>query len=1422
MSTAALLAELRSNGVELSVEGDQLRCRAPKGALSPELLARIRENKPAIVEALREAVLDGPMTVTPLDGAIERAASREPLPLSLSQQRLWFVDSLRPGTALLNLPCAFRLLGPLDIDAYTRVIDTIVGRHDVLRTVIKNGSEGVEQVVLPMVPVSLNVIDKSEEPGAREPARARAILLEEFSRPFSLDEGPLFRCGLLRCGPQDHIGYFVANHLVWDGWSFDVFFHELRALYASLSQGEPSPLPPLAIQYGDYVLWHRRWLESAPRKAQLEYWKKKLTGLAVLELPLDHPRPPVMSYRGTTFPFSIPPHLVQRLRDLGRRRGATLYMVLLAALKVLLHLYTGQRDLVIGAPVEGRARPETEDLIGLFVNTLLLRTELDPAASFAELLERVKDTCVEAYDHQHTPFEQLVDALRPARNRNRTPLFQVMFSYQQVKDRGAEMGALCLEQFHVHAGNAGTDITFWVKDDGVQVFGAFEYATDLFDRDTIFHMASSMVELFEAVTANPEAALDGLDFLRSQREALDRFNATDASFPREALVHRLIEAQVDCTPDAVAVRFEGESMSYRELDARANQLARRLRALAVGPDTLVALCLRRSTELVVALLAIHKAGGAYVPLDPAYPRERLAYMLADSGAPVLVCESATSELFEEPSVQRVLVDIERDSLAKESAERLLERESPDQLAYAIYTSGSTGKPKGVLIEHRNVVSFMKGMEERLDLSPGGVWLALTSISFDISVLEIFGSLTHGITVVLLGDQRLGDAAETEHSIPRLIERWGVTHLQCTPSQMSLLLAQPEARAAVSRVRQVLVGGEALPSALAAELLSISGGDVINMYGPTETTVWSTTHRVTETAGSVPIGRPIANTRLYVLDAQRRRTPIGVPGELYIGGDGVVRGYHRRSELTEERFLPDPFRECGHRMYRTGDLVRVRADGVVEFLGRNDFQVKVRGYRIELGEVEGALVGHPSVSDAVVVAQDDFRGDKRLIAYVVPTNGAVSQDALREHLKRELAPFMVPSAFIPLAAFPLTPNGKVDRRALPAPDASREPERAHVAPRDAVEAALVRIWQDALGLRAISVHDDFFDLGGHSLLGVRLLLRLHTEFGVRLSLAALFEAPTVAALAALVRREQGGAVPTEGPAVLALPVWSTVVPVQPQGSLPPFFCAAGKGGNPMNLIHVARHMGPEQPFYGLQHRGVDGRLEPHGSIEEMAQEFVSDIRRVQPFGPYYIGGFSGGGVAAFEVAQQLRRAGEEVGALVLLESANPLLAPLTLRERGLYHVGRLRGEGPSYVAVALRGRLGRMVERARLIVLSQAAKLKPYEFRHEAVISAWIQAARRYRPVGYPGRVVLLRSRIRDTGVFDAYNGWLPVVEGEFEVFDVNGTHVSFVGPQHAAETARQLALALARARAALNVFDVVRPESHRREGAMSSQWVSAE
>lgn len=1378
---AELLAELRGRGVQLSLDNGSVKCVAPRGALTPELIERITENKPALVGVLSFARLHEGSTAVSTFERIPEADRKRPLPLSLSQQRLWFMDSLRPGTALLNLPCAFRIHGPLDLDVLRAALRKIVQRHESLRTTIRLGDFGPEQVVRSDVSFELEESDGSQEPDQWHPGRIRQSLLPIVSRPFSDTEAPLFRVGVVRLGPREHVFWLVASHLVWDGWSFDIFIEELRTLYAAFEEGRPSPLPPLPIQYGDYVVWHSNWLAQSEQRRQLEYWKEKLGGaLPTLALPVDKTRPAQMGYRGTSVPFRIPRPVVNRLRALARSEGATMQMVLLAALDVLLYRYTGERDLVVGAQIEGRIRPETERLIGLFANTVVLRVPLDPTETFRDLLAAVRATCVDASDHQNTPFEQLVEALRPPRDRSRTPLFQVMFSYQQVEKRGTGMGSVNLEQLHVHPGSSGTDLTYRVKDDGRGVCGGLEYSSDLFERETAERVLLCMNELLEEIARDPDCLVDELDGCKSHRVQVDAWNTTAVPLSSDALVSDLVQDQAERTPNAVAVRFEDEKISYRGLSDRTARLAAKLSQMGVGPNAIVGLCVRRSIDLVVAMIAIQRAGGAYLPLDPSYPRARLEYMLADSGAGLLVCESATRELLSAAHVSRLIMDQEPalsgpDSFPKPAAC------SARQLAYVIYTSGSTGRPKGVLVEHRNVVNFLSGMQDRVDLSPGGVWLAGTSISFDISVLEIFGALSHGFTVVLLGDQLLGDAARAEHGIASLVERYGVTHFQCTPSQASLLLSDPGSRKALSRLRQLLVGGEALPRELAADLRSL-GVTLINMYGPTETTVWSATHEVTATSASIPIGRPIANTRFYVLDAAKRIRPIGASGELFIAGAGVARGYHLRPELTAERFLPDPF-DAGGRMYATGDLVRHRFDGALEFLGRNDHQVKIRGYRIELGEIESALVAHSAVKDAVVSARSDGHEGTRLVAYVVPRDVAVSSDALRAHLRSALPPYMIPAAFVVMEALPLTPNGKVDRKALPAPEAGVDPSR-RFPPRDATESELLGIWQAALGVSGIGVEDDFFDLGGHSLLGVRLLSDVHHAFGIRLSLAVLFEAPNVAAMAARIREAMGGNGTSLRPALLD--AWTTVVPIHPHGALPPFFCVAGKGGNPMNLRHVAAHLDPDQPFFGLQHRGVDGNLDPHEAIQDMAAEFIADVRRIQPSGPYYIGGFSGGGTAAFEMAQQLRASGEIVGALVLLEGINPQLPKWGATERARYHASRLAGEGISYVTRAARNGVQRRTGLLRERLLSKAAKIKPFEYRNEAVTVAWNKMENEYVPAPYPGSIYLLRSRKRDTLVFDVYNGWRPVVLGEIFVREVEGGHVSFVDPQNAMSSARQL------------------------------------
>ncbi len=1364
--------------------------------LAARMLARVGESsgvdvglarffrKPT-VEALARYVEQGSVQPSAENPIIPRTHAG-PAALSPSQQRLWFMDALLPGTSFLNLPCAFRIRGEFDVEIARRVLGEIVRRHDVLRTSIVQDDTGPKQLAHDSIEVNLELDDLSSWPGREPPIEER--LFPWLARPLDPEHGPAWRAGIATLAEGDKVLWFVASHLIWDGVSFELFEREFRVLYDAFAKGGESPLPPVQVSYADYVEWELSSRDDATRRRELDYWIRNLEGIpANLELPLDGRRPAQMSYRGSVVPFAVPADVLSRLRDLGKTEGTTLQMVLLAVLNVALYRYTGERDLVVGTAIDERVRPELKDAIGLFVNTLVLRTKLDDTAPFPVLLAAVRETCIGAYEHRRIPFEQVVEALRPVRDRSRTPLFQVFFAFRQVTPIAS---GLDLREVEVHAGSSLTDLALYVRDDGATVSGALEYALDLFEEATARRFVACFQELLSEVATAPETRIGDLDGLYAQRAELLEWNAAQPPLARDALVHHFFEKQVDRRPEKIAVWFEGHSVTYRELRVRVNRLARALRSLGVKRDAPVGVCLHRSLDLVVALLAVHTAGGGYLPLDPSYPRERLSFMLADSGARFLVAETSTMDLVESP-VERLVLDDDhtRASILRESAEPLDVPGAPDQLAYSIYTSGSTGKPKGVLVEHRNVIAFFRGMEDIVDLRDHGVWLAGTSVSFDISVLEILGSLTHGLTVVLLGDQLLGDARRSDFGIARLIERFGITHFQCTPSQIATLIEDPETRSALGRLRQLILAGEALSETLVLELSKVIRGQIVNAYGPTETTVWSSAHAVQAQPGPVPIGRPIANTRFYVLDPELRQRPIGAAGELHIAGPSVARGYHARPELTRERFLDDPF-VSGARMYRTGDLVRIAAGGVFEYLGRNDHQVKVRGHRVELGEIEAVLAGHRTVKEAVVVARPDSSFE--LVAYLVPRAGiSLDTSALREHARRYLPIHMVPAAFVRMDALPLTPSGKIDRNALPAPVRSLGSAEPRHEPRDEVERRLVAVWQTSLEIPDVGLSDDFFALGGHSLLGVRLLSRVRQEFGVRLSLSALFEAPTVERMAVRVRQEMTVATRAEGRASRS---WSTVVPMKPEGSLPPFFCVAGRGGNPMNLRPVAAKLGDDQPFYGLQHRGVDGLRAPHTSVEEMAREFIEDMREVQPHGPYFLGGFSGGGTAALEMAMQLRASGEQIGALVLLDAVNPQIPMWSLAERVAYHSTRVRSDGVSYALTAFGEGLLRRGQDLRVSVLSRLSRWFPYEFRNEAVAAAWTDMQSRYEPQPYPGTVFLLRSRERDTKIFDPRNGWGPVVLGELFVVEVSGGHTSFVSEEHAELTSTCLSNVLATAR----------------------------
>ncbi len=1049
--------------------------------------------------------------------SIPQAPRDGDLPLSFAQQRLWFLHQLEPGSAGYNMPIAVRFQGPLVPAVLERAAAEIVRRHESLRTTFAlSGGEPV-QVVAPPEPFSLPVVELEEIPSSLD--EARRLAGEEARRSFDLELGPLWRLRLLRLAAEDHVVLLTMHHIISDGWSIGIFIHELAALYGALARGEEPPLPPLPVQYADFTVWQRGWLAGDVLAAQLAWWRQRLGGaLPVLELPLDRPRPPLQTFRGARLHLAVPADLTERLRALAGERGATLFMVLLAAFKTLLLRYTGQEDLLVGVPIAGRNRSEIEGLIGFFVNTLVLRTDLSRDPGFAELLDRVRDTTVGAYAHQDLPFEKLVEEIRPRRDLARSPLFQVMLGLENNPVAAAAPAApsLVATPLEIDAGAARFEWTFFLAERGGAIAGSVEYNTDLFDEATVSRAVGHWTRLLAAAAGDAGELLSRLPLLpaEEERQLLVAWNETARDFALDRPVHALIARHAARSPAAPAVLCEGGALSYGELDARANRLAHRLRALGVGPEVPVGIYLDRSLAMPAALLAVWKAGGAYLPLDPAYPRERLSYMLEDSGAPVVLTEESLLATVPPSAARAVCLD--REDVAGESAQDPGVPAGPESLAYVLYTSGSTGRPKGVQIPHGALVNFLESMRERPGLAAGDRLLAVTSLSFDIAGLELFLPLLAGARVEIASRELAADG-------PRLLSRLGeATVLQATPSTWRLLLdAGWQGNAGL----KALCGGEALPPKLAGEIAA-RAGSLWNMYGPTETTIWSATRLVGPQAGegaaAVPIGGPIANTRIYVVDAGLRPAPIGVPGELLIGGAGLARGYLGRPALTAERFIPDPFSgDAGARLYRTGDLARWLAAGEVEFLGRLDHQVKVRGYRIELGEIEAALEQHPAVRAAVVLVREDVPGDHRLTAYVVAGDGAAPRSGeLRRHLRAKLPEYMVPSAFVVLAELPLLPNGKVDRKSLPAPLAPEgerlETPAAFTAPRGRLEGAVSEIWRAVLNRERVGVHDNFFDLGGHSLLMAQVHHRLRASLpaglAAGLTMVELFQYPTIAALA----------------------------------------------------------------------------------------------------------------------------------------------------------------------------------------------------------------------------------------------------------------------------------------------------------------------
>ena len=1162
-------------------------------------------------------------------------------PTSFTQQSLWFLNQLEPESAAYNMPSSIRLSFAVNEDALERSLNALVQRHEVLRTTFSMVDGQPNQLVKPALSIPLPIIDLRESPQSEREGKALQLATEEARKPFHLAQGPLIRATLLRLDAEEYILLVNMHHSISDGWSFGIFLQELALLYDAFSHDRPSPLPGLAIQYADFAVWQREWLQGAQFEEQMNYWRQQLQDTpAILQLSTDHSRPAVPTFNGAMELFTLSKDLTGALKSLSRQEGVTLYMTLVAAFQTLLYRYSGQEDIVIGSPVAGRTQPETESLIGAFINTLVLRSDLAGNPTFRELLGRVRKMALEAQAHADVPFEYMVKELHPERDLNQHPFFQVLLSLETSVSTLPP--GWTITHTDIDTGTSKFDLSIIIEDRPDGLAGRFEYRSALFDAATIQRMIGHWQMLLEGAAANPEQQLSQLPLLttKERHQMLVEWNDTYAPYHGERCVHHLFEEQVERNPGGIALLYNDERLTYKELNERANQLAHHLQKLGVGPEVLVGICMDRSIELLVGLLGILKAGGAYLPLDTAYPKERLAVMLSDGRSQILLTQQQVIDELPTEGMHVIVLDTEWEKIAHEDTENPTSAVTSDNLAYVMYTSGSTGKPKGVEIRHRSINRLVFGANyARLDASQ--TILHMAPISFDASTFEVWGALLHGACCALFPEQ-----IPTPKSIGAIIRKYHVTTAWLTASLFNTVI--DEAPDALLELQQLLTGGEALSVTHIRRALEVlPTTQLINGYGPHETTTfaccYSIPRQLPADLHSIPIGRAIGNTQLYILDRYNNPVPIGVAGELHIGGAGLARGYLHRPELTNEKFIAHPFsEEPGARLYKTGDLVRFLPDGTVEYLGRLDQQVKLRGFRIELDEIEALLGKHPGIREAAVIVHQNERAEKRLIAYVVTQKKQkLPINELRSFLGHQVPEYMIPSDFVFLDALPLTPNGKLDTGRLPAPASTRRGvEETYVAPTQMAHYQLIEIWEELLDVRPIGIRDNFFYLGGHSLLAARLIDKIEQAFKKQLSLATLFTGPTIEQLAnALKRPAESGS-------------RSPVITIQDSGKNIPFFYLPGDwNSGAFYCYKLAQSLGAEQPFYVLERYRFDG-LQVPPSFESIATEHIKSIRAIQPEGPYRLGGFCNGGLEAYEIARQLVAAGQVVELLVMIDPATP--------------------------------------------------------------------------------------------------------------------------------------------------------------------------
>ena len=1342
-------------------------------------------------------------------------------PTSFAQQRLWFLDQLAPGNAFYNVSTALRLTGSLNFTALKQTFNEIVCRHETLRTMFVMVQQPV-QVIAPSLTIPLSLIDIRDFDQERE-IQVRRIATAEAQHPFNLTTGPLLRVKLLQLDEAEYVLLLNLHHIVADGWSIGVLIRELGILYKAFVEDKrclmSTLLPELPIQYADFAQWQREWLQAvgengcSPLQTQLAYWQKQLDGISVLNLPTDRLRPAVPTYRGAKQFLELPHSLTQALEALSYQEDVTLFMTMLAAFQTLLYRYTQQEDIVVGSAIANRNRSELEGLIGFFVNSLVLRSDLSGNPTFRELLNRVREVTLGAYSHQDLPFEKLVEELHPERDLSRHPLFQVVFSLQNTPIEALELPGLKLSLFDFDSKIAKLDLEFHLWRDLETLKGQVVYSTDLFDQSTITRMLGHFQILLESIVVNPKQRISDLPLLTEgeRQQLLIDWNDTKKAYSNSKCFHQLFEAQVEKSPDAIALVFGNQQISYKELNIRSNQLAHYLQKIGVETEYLVGICVERSSEtlpeaspeMIIAILAILKAGGAYLPLDPSYPQERLNFMLQDAQVSVLLTQEKLFQNFTGFSNQIISIDKDWAAITQHSRENPNSYVTLENLAYVIYTSGSTGQPKGVLIEHRGLSNLAADQINIFNLQPSNRILQFASLSFDASIFEIVMALGIGATLYLTNKECLLSGK----ALLQLLREKAITHVTLPPALLAVLPTE-----SLPALETIISAGESCSEDIVKRWWSPSRS-FFNAYGPTEATVWSTVAKIKSVSEKPPIGRPIANTEIYILDKHLQPVPVGILGELCIAGDGLARGYLNSPELTAKKFISNPFNDKkGARIYKTGDLAQYKADGNIEFLGRIDNQVKIRGFRIELSEIETVISQHNNVEKAIIIALDNLYNNKHLVAYIVsksPQEQTIIE--LRQFLKEKLPEYMIPKAFVILDSLPLTANGKVDHYALKAVDTqSHSIDKAFIAPRTATESTLAKIWAEVLNVEHIGIHDNFFDLGGNSLLAIRLLDQINKQFERDVPLSYLFLNQTIESLAIALYSK------TDSLACFPL------VPIQPNGSNPFFFCVHPIFGVVFPYYELAHQLGKNQPFYGLQPIGIDGET-PLNRIEDMATHYIEALRSVQPKGPYFIGGWSFGGWVAFEMAQQLQNSGEEVALLAVLDTVAPIKSNLPSLSNAFKFIfttvvpymwpffldylclitapskNRInRLTSPFYNFQKLRRSLQKNLfshfiqkEDATVNLISKESKLR---LLNESAIVPMLrvfyansQAVLNYVPQVYPKRINLFRTRVQlNVAEGEPSMGWDQLAVGGTEIHHIPGNHLTMLRKPHIQVLAAQL------------------------------------